>query len=54
MYLNDIYTASVNLAAIPAISIPAGNDSKGLPYGLQIMGNKFDEAGLLRAAKLFT
>ena len=48
MYLNDIYTASVNLAAIPAISIPVGNDNNGLPFGLQVMGRKFDEAGLLR------
>jgi len=47
MYLNDIYTASVNLAGIPAISIPAGKDRNNLPFGLQIMGKKFDEAGLL-------
>lgn len=53
MYLNDIYTASVNLAAIPAISIPAGTDANGLPFGLQIMGKKFDESGLLRAAEIF-
>lgn len=48
MYLNDIYTASVNLAGIPAISIPAGFDKDNLPYGLQIMGKKFDEEGLLQ------
>jgi len=48
MYLNDIYTASVNLAGIPAISIPAGFDKNGLPFGIQIMGKKFDEAGLLK------
>jgi len=48
MYLNDIYTASVNLAGIPAISIPVGFDKNKLPFGLQIMGKKFDEAGLLR------
>ncbi|MDQ3022302.1 MAG: Asp-tRNA(Asn)/Glu-tRNA(Gln) amidotransferase subunit GatA [Bacteroidota bacterium] len=48
MYLNDIYTVSANLAGIPAISIPAGTGKNSLPYGLQIMGKKFDELGLLR------
>lgn len=48
MYLNDIYTVSANLAGIPAISVPVGFDKNKLPYGLQIMGRKFDELGLLR------
>ncbi|MBS1516700.1 MAG: Asp-tRNA(Asn)/Glu-tRNA(Gln) amidotransferase subunit GatA [Bacteroidetes bacterium] len=48
MYLNDIYTASVNLAGIPAVSIPCGKDKNGLPFGIQVMGRKFDEAGLLK------
>ena len=48
MYLNDIYTASVNLAGIPAISIPSGKDRNGLPFGIQVMGRKFDEEGLLK------
>jgi len=48
MYLNDIYTASVNLAGIPAMSVPAGYDKNNLPFGIQIMGKKFDEEGLLR------
>lgn len=48
MYLNDIYTVSANLAGIPAISVPAGRDKNNLPYGIQIMGKKFDESGLLR------
>lgn len=48
MYLNDVYTVSANLAGIPAISVPAGTDKNNLPYGIQIMGKKFDELGLLR------
>ncbi|MBX7042837.1 MAG: Asp-tRNA(Asn)/Glu-tRNA(Gln) amidotransferase subunit GatA [Ignavibacteria bacterium] len=48
MYLSDIYTVSANLAGIPAMSVPAGTDSKGLPFGIQIIGKKFDEGGLLR------
>ena len=48
MYLNDIYTASINLAAIPAISIPLDKDKNGLPFGIQVIGKKFDEAGLLK------
>ena len=54
MYLNDIYTASVNLAAIPAISVTAGEDSNGLPYGIQVMGRKFDESGLLQMGNLLS
>ncbi|TDO99871.1 Asp-tRNA(Asn)/Glu-tRNA(Gln) amidotransferase subunit GatA [Marinomonas balearica] len=49
MYLEDIYTLSVNLAGIPAMSVPAGF-SNGMPVGLQIMGNYFDEAKLLNVA----
>lgn len=52
MYLSDIYTASVNLATIPAISIPIGFDEEALPFGLQIMAKKFDEGGLLRMCNL--
>jgi len=48
MYLNDIYTASVNLAGIPAISIPCGKDRNNLPFGIQVMSKKFDETGLLK------
>ncbi|MDH5649488.1 MAG: Asp-tRNA(Asn)/Glu-tRNA(Gln) amidotransferase subunit GatA [Gammaproteobacteria bacterium] len=50
MYLNDIYTISVNLAGLPGISVPAGFDSQGLPVGLQIIGKYFDEARLLNVA----
>ncbi len=51
MYLSDIYTISANLAGIPAISVPAGNDSKGLPIGSQITGPYLSEKILLRAAR---
>jgi aspartyl-tRNA(Asn)/glutamyl-tRNA(Gln) amidotransferase subunit A len=50
MYLSDIYTISVNLAGIPGMSIPAGFDAQGLPVGLQIIGNYFDDARLLNVA----
>lgn len=49
MYLNDIYTIAANLAGIPALSMPAGF-SEGLPVGVQLMGNYFDEARLLNVA----
>lgn len=50
MYLSDIYTISVNLAGLPAISLPCGFDNAGLPIGLQLIGQPFDEATILRAA----
>ena len=49
MYLSDIYTASVNLAGLPAVSVPAGF-SDGMPVGLQIIGNYFREAQVLNVA----
>ena len=53
MYLSDIHTIPVNLAGIPAISIPCGFSREGLPIGLQIMGKHFDEGMLLRVAYTF-
>lgn len=50
MYLSDIFTVSANLAGVPAISVPCGRDSKGLPIGAQFVGKHFDEATILRAA----
>lgn len=50
MYLGDIYTIAVNLAGLPAISIPCGQDGKGLPIGLQMIGDCFQEKKLIRAA----
>ncbi|MDX9715641.1 MAG: Asp-tRNA(Asn)/Glu-tRNA(Gln) amidotransferase subunit GatA [Dissulfurispiraceae bacterium] len=50
MYLTDIFTISANLAGVPAISLPCGFSSAGLPIGLQIIGKHFDEASIFRAA----
>ena len=50
MYLNDVFTVTVNLAGLPGISVPTGLDSSGLPLGLQLIGRPWDEAGLLNAA----
>jgi aspartyl-tRNA(Asn)/glutamyl-tRNA(Gln) amidotransferase subunit A len=50
MYLSDIFTISVNLAGLPAISIPCGFSEQGLPIGLQIIGKPFDESGILQLA----
>ena len=50
MYLGDIYTISVNLAGLPAISIPCGQDAQGLPIGLQLTGDCFQEKKIIQAA----
>ena len=52
MYLSDIYTVSVNLAGLPALSLPAGF-CDGLPVGLQLIGQYFDEARLLNIGHRF-
>ena len=50
MYLGDIYTISVNLAGLPGISVPCGMDDKGLPIGMQLIGDCFKEKEIIRAA----
>ncbi len=53
MYLGDIYTVSVNLAGLPGISLPCGYDRNGLPVGMQLIGQTFDEKSIIRAAYAF-
>ncbi|NQV81317.1 MAG: Asp-tRNA(Asn)/Glu-tRNA(Gln) amidotransferase subunit GatA, partial [Alphaproteobacteria bacterium] len=51
MYLNDILTVPANMAGLPALSLPAGLSSQGLPLGLQIVGRAFDEETVLRVGR---
>ena len=51
MYLEDIFTVTVNMAGLPGISVPAGLSAEGTPLGLQLIGKPFDEGTLFRAAK---
>jgi aspartyl-tRNA(Asn)/glutamyl-tRNA(Gln) amidotransferase subunit A len=53
MYLGDIFTVTINLAGVPAISLPCGFSRGGLPIGLQLIANHFDEPQLLNAAYAF-
>ncbi len=50
MYLSDLYTALANLSGVPALSLPCGKDSLGLPIGLQLMANRFQEELLFQVA----
>jgi len=52
MYLNDVFTVTVNLAGLPGISVPAGLNGEGLPLGLQLIGKAFDEATLFRVGEV--
>ncbi len=53
MYLNDVLTVSANLCGTPAISVPCGRSSDGMPIGLQLIGPRFGEASLLRVARAY-
>jgi len=53
MYLADICTVSINIAGVPAISIPCGVDKSGMPIGMQLIGNRFNEETILNAAYAF-
>ena len=53
MYLADICTVSINIAGLPAISIPCGKDAEGMPIGMQLIGKRFDEQTILNAAYTF-
>ncbi|WDR03389.1 Asp-tRNA(Asn)/Glu-tRNA(Gln) amidotransferase subunit GatA [Devosia algicola] len=52
MYLNDVFTVTVNMAGLPGIAVPAGKDGKGLPLGLQLIGKPFDEETLFAAGRV--
>ena len=52
MYLNDIFTVTVNMAGLPGISVPAGFDAQGLPLGLQLIGRAFDEETLFATGRV--
>ena len=54
MYLSDIYTTSANLAGIPGLSIPIAQNSDGLPIGMQILGNQFEEEKIFRMSKIIS
>jgi aspartyl-tRNA(Asn)/glutamyl-tRNA(Gln) amidotransferase subunit A len=52
MYLQDVFTVTVNMAGLPGITVPAGKDGRGLPLGLQLIGRPFDEETLFAAARV--
>jgi aspartyl-tRNA(Asn)/glutamyl-tRNA(Gln) amidotransferase subunit A len=52
MYLNDVFTVTVNLAGLPGVSVPAGLSSEGLPLGLQLIGRPWEEGEMLNVASI--
>src|SRR3712207_263962 len=52
MYLNDIFTVTVNMAGLPGLAVPAGLDNQGLPLGLQVIGRPFDEETLFAVGQV--
>jgi aspartyl-tRNA(Asn)/glutamyl-tRNA(Gln) amidotransferase subunit A len=52
MYLNDVFTVTVNMAGLPGIAVPAGQDGQGLPLALQLIGRPFDEEMLFRVGQV--
>ena len=52
MYLEDIFTVTVNMAGLPGLSVPAGLSNEGTPLALQLIGRPFDEATVLRAGQV--
>ena len=52
MYMQDVFTVTVNMAGLPGIAVPAGKDAKGLPLGLQLIGKPFDEETLFAAGRV--
>ena len=52
-YLTDICTVPVNITGLPAVSVPCGYDAQGLPIGMQLIGRRFDEGGILAAARCY-
>jgi len=52
MYLNDVFTVTVNLAGLPGIAVPAGLDRQGLPLGLQVIGKPWEEGALMNVAQV--
>jgi aspartyl-tRNA(Asn)/glutamyl-tRNA(Gln) amidotransferase subunit A len=51
MYLSDIFTVSINIAGIPGLSVPVGNTADGLPVGLQVLGNLYEETRILQLGR---
>ena len=53
MYMADLYTVSINLSGLPAVALPCGFDSEGMPVGMQLIGKAFSEPVLVKAADIY-